>query len=134
MYVCACCAPLSTLLLAIRLQTLGPTFFGPNCIAEGALCTLQSCAFEPRLYNFQCVACRLLLCNTLLLHTTLPLPSLILLIQLLDMLQLQQPESGAVTQTQGTLIGVTSTLAEVLSAQLFPATCWHDAYLFFSAC
>ena len=50
------------------------------------------------------------------------------------MLQLQQPESGAVTQTQGTLIGVTSTLAEVLSAQLFPATCWHDAYLFFSAC
>ena len=70
------------------------------------------------------VACRLLMCNKLLLHTTVPLPSLILLIQLLDMLQTEEqaePHTGA--QPQGTLVRVTSTLAEVLSSQLVPATC-----------
>lgn len=77
--------------------------------------------------HLQCVACRLLLCNKLLLHSTLPLPSLILLVQLLGVLPPQQPESGDVTQTQSTLIGVISTLAEVHSAHFsFPLNfCCH---------
>lgn len=62
-----------------------------------------------------CVACRLLLYNKLLLHSTVSLPSLVLLIQLLDMLHL---ESGTATQPQRSLVGVTSTLAEVLTSHL----------------
>ena len=62
----------------------------------------------------------MLLCNKLLLHTTLPLPSLILLVHLLDMLQAQQPESDSGTQPQTTLVGVTSTLAQVVISLLFP--------------
>lgn len=106
-------SPLLSALLCDRRSTVQTT----SQHVLGQCILMQTCTCGVQTGNNECVACRLLLCNKLLLHTTLPLPSLILLLHLLDALPPQQRESGAVTQTRSTLIGVTSTLAEVFSSQ-----------------
>lgn len=73
---------------------------------------------NPKTPISSCVFCRSLLCNKLLLHSTLPLPSLILLVQLLGMLPPVKRESeaelAAEPVTHSIIMHITSTIAQVL--------------------
>ena len=60
------------------------------------------------------VVCRFLLTSKLLLHSTLPLPALILLVQILDGIEPDQSSAMQKTnRSQIVLLEVTSMLAEV---------------------